>query len=201
MNKANEKIEDLSDEELIARVKKDACSSSYSEICKRYENIFYKICHRYKTPLESVGLDPVDVFSDRDTIFLTCIEKFDPSKNTKFSTWAGNYTRYYCLTLINRRKRIVSSEDEEAKEFLETFGQLDSYHEGKNDPKENVAFFFSSLTNQRHKQVLRLRYYNEPSLTWKEIAAILDVSVQTAISLHNKAIKSLKGKITSKTNI
>ncbi len=201
MDNKTANLADLTDEKLIESVKKNACSDSYSELCRRYENIFYRICHRYKTPLESVGLDPSDVFSDRDTIFLTCIEKFDPSKNTKFSTWAGNYTRYYCLTLINRRKRIVSSEDEEAKEFLETLGQVDSYHENSNDPRENVSFFFSSLTNQRHKQVLRLRYYNDPVLTWKEIASILGVSVQTAISLHHKAIKSLHGKINSKSNI
>lgn len=194
-------FESLTDDQLIERVKKDACSESYSELCRRYENVFYRICHRYKTPIESVGLDITDIFSDRDTIFLTCIEKFDPSKNTKFSTWAGNYTRYHCLTVINRRKRIVSSEDEETKEFLEEMGQVDSYHEEKNDPKENVSYFFSSITNERHKRVLKLRYYNDPTLTWKEIASILGVSVQTAISLHNKAIKTLQGKISSKNQI
>lgn len=201
MNRSDKGIEEFSDNKLISNIKLKGCNDSYLEISKRYENVFYRICHRYKLALQSVGLDPCDVLEDKDVVFLTCIHKFNPRKKTKFSTWAGNYARYLCLTAINKHKKFVDNEEDGVKGFIEDSGQLDVFQAKDAEPYENVLFHFNELSNKRFKTVLRLRYYSDMPKTWKEIASEMDVSVQTAISLHNKALSTLKNKIKSKNHL
>ena len=192
---------ELSDNKLIKNIKSFGCDESYRELCKRCENIFYRICHRYRVGLQKVGLDIQDIFDERDSIILTCAKNFKAGKKTKFSTYVGNYARYLCLTSINKRKRLVDPESEDIKNFLENREQFTLHDSNESGLIENVAHYFNGILNPRFKKVLELRYYTDKPMSWKEISKEMNISVQTAISIHNNAIKSLKNKIKTKNNI
>ena len=109
---------EASDLELVKEVK-GGDSEAFKEICRRYENIFYKICQKYITILANSGVNPQDIFDEKNYIIYHCVSTFKPSKKTKLSTWIGNYARYLCLNSINARRFILPSNDEDIKKYIE----------------------------------------------------------------------------------
>src|SRR4051812_23966769 len=97
---------------LVRGVKQKGDDDSFKEVCRRYENVFYKICQRYAPVLRNSGINPQDIFDDKNIIILNCIKSFDPKKGAKLSTHIGNYARYLCLNSISARRLIMPSSDE-----------------------------------------------------------------------------------------
>jgi len=190
-----------SDTELIRLVKNDADNEAILEVCRRYENIFYKICQRYSSSLTKVGIDVNDIFDEKYYIIFYCICSFKPSKKTKLSTWIGNYARYLCLNAINSKKFILPSSDEEIKQKIEETQCKNVFL--KNEDKQGEYSFIlnilSQLKDPRIYNVFNLRYSHLPNkMIWSRIASSLGLSTQTAINLHNKGLRILKTKIKSK---
>lgn len=187
------------DNELIEKVLKESCSESFSTLCRLYENIFFKICQRYSSVLMNAGIPISDILDEKNYIIWFCAAKFDKTRGVKFSTLIGNYARYLCLKSISARKATVNFSDEEVKTLIEDSQSKNGFDEEQNKINaEGVARYFSNIKNPRHKKIIELRYFREESpVTWKKIANEMDISVPTAISLHSKALKSLKNKIKS----
>ena len=112
-------LSSLPDLQLISMVKKNGSSEAFSEICRKYENIFFKIIHKYSATLSSVGVFVQDIFDEKNHIIYNCILSFDPKRGTKLSSHIGNYSRFLALNSINARKFIISSSNEDVSKFLE----------------------------------------------------------------------------------
>ena len=192
----SKKITTLSDERLIYHIKKDNESAYVSELFSRYENIYYKVCNKYQSVFYICGIDINDVYEQKSHVFWNCIQNFDPSKKTKFSTWIGNSTRYSCLNMINSRKSLIHKT-----------GDID-FTEIKTQKTQEQDFDFSCLHEYIGKikdkkliDIIKYRYLDGEKRTWKYISRKMNISVQTAISLHKKALGNLKIKIKTKDNI
>lgn len=196
------KLTNLSDDELISNVKNSLCNESFAILSSKYEKVYYKVCQRYAFALASSGINPDDVYDEKNYILWICILKFDTSKGTKFSTWFGNYAKYVCLNSITSRKLLINYSQEEIKSFIEEKQQKPTNEDIK-DPRqfENLLYIFGSLSNSRYRRVINLRYFNSDKLTWRDIAQKMGISIQTAISVHNKALKTLKNKIKTKNSL
>ena len=59
-----------------------------------------------------------------------------------------------------------------------------------------------SCSDERIQKIFKMRYLNDSNkkMPWNKIAKKLDISTQTAINIHNKAIKLLKTKVESKNS-
>jgi RNA polymerase sigma factor (sigma-70 family) len=185
-----------SDLKLVLAVKNDQCEKSFLELSEKYSNVFYKICQKYTPALVVSGVCPDDIYKEKTFILYKCALSFDPSRNTKFSTWLGNYARYICLHAINAKKFILPSTDEEISQFIEDKQQQINYNFSKREEDyELVTSLLSKINDERFRKVLTLRYLADTKKTWKQIAEDMDVSVQTVITIHNRALQFLKNKI------
>jgi len=188
------------DKDLVAMVKNTAHNEAFLEICRRYENIFYKVCQKYAGYLSGVGVNPQDIFDEKNYIIFHCISTFQSKKKTKLGTWIGNYARYLCLNSINSRKFILPATDDDLKKHIEEAQITSDYlHNGPN-PQEEMNYILNllrQLKDQRIYQIFRLRYLSPRRLIWATIASKVGVSTQTVINLHNKGLAMLKRKLKS----
>jgi len=71
--------------------------------------------------------------------------------------------------------------------------------ENLEDLKEFTGNILSQLKDKRIKKIFQLRYFSDSKkTTWNNIAKNLNISIQTAINLHDKGVAVLNKKIRSK---
>lgn len=191
---------DKTDKQLINLVRKSKDGQAFEEVCRRYENVFYKVCQKYINALSLSGVNTQDIFDEKTYIIYHCVKTYDPSKNTKLSTWIGNYARYLCLNAINSRKFILPSVDEDVARYLEESQVTQSYltHKFSAEDYNYILNIIRQLKDKRVEEIFKYRYFNEKKMIWSKIAKKMKMSTQTAINLHNKGIQILRKKIKSK---
>jgi len=203
MARPKKRIEELCDNSLVKRVKKDGCNRSFKEILNRHEKLFYKICQNYMSILESKGHKREEILSEMCFVLFKAVNSYNTNKKTKLSTWIGNCSKYYCLSLINVKNRFIDA-DEEVIEFYVNNKSKESFYfeETQNENKEFVFEILKQLKDPRVKKVFQLRYFDQDKKnkkpTWSVIAKKIKTSTQTAINLHQRGIKILTKKY--KTN-
>ena len=155
---------------LIFNVKNAECNESLKEIIRLHSPLFYDIYKKYYSALKKHGISQHDVEGDRDYVIYQAIKKYDPSKKAKFSTWLGNFTRYYCLNLMNSRKRHVYAEEDELDYY---HSSLDFVTDGKENKevKEFAMHILNRMKDGRIKKIFHLRYFcnNIKKNTWSQI--------------------------------
>lgn len=187
------------DNVLIYRVKNDNCSTSFSELLIRHENLYYKICQKYSPALRSVGVFLDDVFDDKNFVIYKALLSFDSGKKTKFSTWVGNHARYHCLNFINAHNRHSTYDSEDLSYLIDKNSQM-KIQEGPNEAEESLTEqifdVLSRLKDKRIYNIYRERYAKDKDKqTWAKIAKKMNISTQTVINLHTKGRVILKNKM------
>lgn len=189
------------DSELVKLVKDAASDEAFLEVCRRYENIFYKVCQKYATALSHSGINPQDIFEEKNYIIFHCISTFELEKKTKLGTWIGNYARYLCLNSINSRRFILPTTDDDIKNRIEEAQTTHDYFENASTTQEDFKYVLNILgqvKDPRIIQIFKLRYLHPKRLIWAEIAVKVGVSTQTVINLHAKGLSLLRKKMKSK---
>jgi RNA polymerase sigma factor (sigma-70 family) len=200
MTSPNLLLKDKSDTELVQLVKKDGDSEAFLEICRRYENIFYKVCQKYAGVLTHSGVNPQDVFEEKMNIIFHCITTFEPKKKTKLGTWIGNYARYLCLNSINARRFILPTTDEDLHKHIEASQVSHDFMQSPKNTKEDFKYvlnLLSQIKDGRISQIFKYRYLSPKRMIWADIAKKVGVSTQTVINLHNKGLDLIKRKLHS----
>jgi RNA polymerase sigma factor (sigma-70 family) len=191
---------DKTDNQLIRLVKNVSDGEAFEEICRRYENVFYKVCQKYSNSLSYAGIHTQDIFDEKTFIIYHCVKTFNQKKKTKLSTWIGNYARYLCLNSINSRKFILPNSDDESLSNLEAT-QVTQNYLAKGYTAEDYDYILNiigQLKDKRVPQIFKYRYFSHPKkMKWARIAKKMNISTQTAINLHNKGILMLRKKVKS----
>lgn len=193
-------ITSLPDVELVRRVKESACSDSFSELSKRHGNLFYRICQNYIKTLMAVGYSANDIFAERECVIFDAITGFNPDKGVLFSTWLGNFTRYFCLNKINAGKKIPKLGDEEEAEAEGIFDNaaVEEFEGRRPEVDLNIVIeALTSVNDPRITNIFRLRYDTSrmKKRTWANIAQSLGLTVQTTMQLHKKGLKIVREQI------
>lgn len=194
-------LKDKKDSDLVSSVRNNADDDSFKEICNRYEDVFYKVCQGYFGPLQNSGVNPKDIFEEKNMIILNCIKTFNPDKKAKLSTWIGNCARYLCLNSIHSRKLILPSCTEDVNEQIENSQQKENFTSASflKEEFEYIINLLEQIKDKRIIEVFNLRYFTDSKkMVWYKIAKKMNISTQTAINLHNKGISILRGKFNSK---
>tara|TARA_B100000676_G_scaffold114691_1_gene114217 strand:- start:41755 stop:42348 length:594 start_codon:yes stop_codon:yes gene_type:complete len=187
------------DLELINEVKDKSCDDSLNELINRHAPLCFDIYNKYSKTLKASGelIDNIEL--EKNYIIYKAALSFNPEKGTKFSTWLGNFTRYYCLNIINTKKKYVPMDND----ILATMKEKDGEHQEKpvdQDLQDYVINILEKMKDERIKNVFKLRYFSDfnKKNTWVEIGKLMNVSPQTAINLHNRGRVMIAKKINSK---
>ena len=186
---------------LINRIKKKNCNDSLIELSKLYSAVCFDMCNKYSHVLSNLGAEFQDLIDQKDYFVYRAATSFDPTRNVKFSTWLGNFTKYQCLNAINKRKNVILLDDDKLRHFIDK----ESEERAPSDPRslkdigEYIFNILDKLKDERIVKVFNLRYLSgEKILTWQKVAKKLNISTQTAINLHEKGRKILKNKLENK---
>ena len=193
--------ETKTDTQLVRLVKGKSDSDAFKEVCRRYENIFYKICQKYVSPLTVSGVNPQDIFDEKTYILYHCVNSYKASKKTKLGTWIGNYARYLCLNSINARKFLIPTTDNEIKKHIEDTQARAQFDDNQEDKKNEYFYVLNLLTQLKDPRIIeifKLRYFGPKRMIWTKIAKKMKLSTQTAINLHNRGLTLLRRKMKSK---
>ena len=204
LDKPAKPITERSDAYLIRKVKAEADSEAFSEICRRYENLFYKQCQKYAVSLSSCGIFVQDIYNEKNIIILHCVRTFKPSKKTKLSSWIGNYARYLCLNSMNAKRLLIPSPDAEVNKRIEEQQICDEYFQPKinfDESRNHIYELLNQIKDRRIKTIFEYRYFKPKKMIWQKIAKKMHTSPQTVMALHRKGISLIKNKITSDGNI
>jgi len=191
---------DKTDDQLVKLVKSKGDSEAFKEVCRRYENIFYKVCQKYAPALSISGVNPQDIFEEKNFIIFHCVNTYDSKRKTKLSTWIGNYARYLCLNSLNARKFILPSSDDEIIRHIEETQTTQNYTAAQFNQEDYtyILNIIAQLKDKRVEEVFKYRYFNDKKMIWSKIAKKMKISTQTAINLHNKGISLLRKKVKSR---
>ena len=192
-------MERKTDLELINGVKEKNCSDCLQELINRHSPLCYDICRKYSHVFPPNGVRTEDVLSEKNYLIYKSTISYNPDKKAKFSTWLGNQMRYLCLNSINKN-RLIATEDEKMNFFINK-----NEESREEDPKEKLDYLnniLSQVKDRRVRAIFKIRYFSDTNkkVPWNKVAREVGVSTQTAINLHNKTIKMLKRKLTSKNS-
>ena len=189
---------DKEDIELINKIKNTQCNESLKEIINRHAALCFNIYNKYSRVLKTNGELIDNIGSEKDYIIYKSVLSYDPTRKTKFSTWLGNFTKYYCLNLINSKKKYVPMEDDILNSIREKEAPLPNVKEGK-EIQEFVTNLLNRMKDKRIKKVFTLRYATnfDKKNTWVEIGKRMKVSPQTAMNLHDRGKRIIAKKLVS----
>tara|TARA_Y100001963_G_scaffold129009_1_gene183857 strand:+ start:2477 stop:3073 length:597 start_codon:yes stop_codon:yes gene_type:complete len=192
-------MERKTDLELITTVKEENCSDCLQELINRHSPLCYDVCKKYSHVFSSSGVRSEDIMLEKDYLIYRSAMSYNPDKKTKFSTWLGNQMRYLCLNSINKN-RLIATDDDSINYIINKNNETP-----EDDPKEKLEYLNNLLSQIKDKRVVRifeLRYSDQSrkKTPWNKVAKKVGVSTQTAINIHNKTVKMLKRKLTSKNN-
>lgn len=187
----------LSDADLAGEVRGKNCERSLGELIERHSPLCFEIFRKYAPIIACTGICPDDVIKEKDYIIYKCALSFRLGKKAKYSTWLANHMRYHCLNAMNRNRMVAT---EESKITFIMNANSDNQKTLEKEHAEFVLNIISQFKDQRIKEIFDLRYFSgqKSESAWTRIAAKIGVSTQTAINLHDKALRTLKQKTFSK---
>lgn len=179
--------ETSTDKDLIIRYLKGD-SKSFDFLVARYLKIIYNFVYK------NVGgsADAEDITQEVFVKVWKNIKKFDRSKN--FKPWIFQIARNTFIDFLRKKKSIPFSkfENEKGKNVLiENVATPSVNLIGELSDKKTLATAIKNLTEKEQK-IMNLRY---GGLSFKEIAAVLNESINTVKSRYRRGIINLRKNI------
>lgn len=184
-----------SDLSLIEKIKSDNDDESLKTLIDKHSGIYIDTVN--KTISNScLFVDKSEIIEDKDFSIYSAALKYEPSRNTKFSTYLANETRWKCLNIYNKNKKF---QKEPIEDSLKNIGDshifLDEIQH--NEAIDKVFQLTSEYKDPRIKKIIDMRYgiaYNKPH-SWREISESLNMSIQGCIDIHNKFLNKIRKEI------
>ena len=186
-----------SDISLIEKVKNNSDEKSLNILIERHSGIYLDMVNSV-IPNNCDFLDKNDILEEKEISIYKAIINFDENKNTKFSTYLGNETRWKCLNMFNRG---VKYKYIDIESFKEDSSFIDDGILNKISSKEILDKVFKLADNHeddRVKKIISLRYRDgkgNKTLPWKNISEKVNVSIQGCINIHDRFIQEIKKEI------
>jgi len=192
-------IEDMSDLELIDSLRQEKQSGEcLIELVSRHSGIYMTMVHNYTQESAPPPLNyKNDLIEDKNYYIYQAALRYDESKNTKFSTYLGNETRWMCLNLYNKNKNHCHKEMELDQPKMREIPE----DENRNEKSASQEFLNKVLglakedPDTRISKIFKMRYIDPETnkvTPWKTIGEKLNLSIQGCINIHNKAILKIK---------
>ena len=190
-----DEIKGLSDTELVKAVKFGMKSDDHlKELVDRHSGIYISMVNSY-SPDRTSGLVSAkdDLLSDKNYYIYQAALKYDESKQTKFSTYLGNETRWLCLNIYNKNKN--SKEISSDKPDL-NYAAVDLHEVSmKQEILDKILAIIKRDPDQRISTIFKMRYIDGDKnkvMPWNKVCQSVSLSIQGCINIHNKTIRKIK---------
>ena len=179
---------------LIEKVKREADLNSLNLLIERHSGIYLDMVNSV-IPNNCDFLDKHDIIDDKNISIYKAVMNYDENKNTKFSTYLGNETRWKCLNLFNRGTKykyldINDFNDDENLSDDEMLNKISS-----KEILDKVYFYANTHKDERVTKIINLRYKigeGNKTMPWKNISEKVNVSIQGCINIHDRFIEEIK---------
>jgi RNA polymerase sigma-70 factor (ECF subfamily) len=179
----------MTDEQLVAEyVKGD--EKSLELLIQRYLNRVYQFAFKYVQNQDEAEDLAQEVFVK----VWKNAKKFKP--DFKFKTWAYTITKNACLDFLKKKNRPItfSELDDEQNNWGFADSLADKTPSALEKIKQSEGFaalnFAVEELSPTYRSTVNLRYNED--LKFREIAEVLNVSIDTVKTRHRRAIKTLK---------
>lgn len=182
----------MEDQELILKIKENADNESLMELVNRHSGIYQQTVDRYLSG-ESNYEDRISFLESREYQIYDSVMSYDPDRKAKFQTYLANKTRWNCLNLLNKRKKLGRTIPMEMTNSVsDERNPLYSLHS-----YEIISLFqkfVSDNFSKKVKKIVDMRYNTcSNKLTpWKKVAEQVGMSIQGVINIHDRCIKKFK---------
>jgi RNA polymerase sigma factor (sigma-70 family) len=187
----------LDDNTLVKNVQEKNDEEALKTLIDRHSALCNSLYKKYSNSMMNSGVYLQDIVDQKDYIVYKSAMSFDPCKNSKFSTWLYNQVRYQCLNCMNENSHYLTLETDKLNYIIEKQAPIQKEYKNINEYIFNII---DSCSDKRVEKIFKMRYLNgsNKKMPWNKIGKKLKISTQTAINIHNKAIKLLKTKVESK---
>jgi DNA-directed RNA polymerase specialized sigma subunit len=195
-----------SDLSLINKIKDSNDSECLVELIDRHSGVYQYVIDKFTKSPSSI-IDRSAFMDDKLFVIYESAIEFDPTRNSKFSTFLANRARWKCLNAINKKKKLNPiSIDTPLSNGNGTTVSILKHSDPVSSPSDYVSdfevfdIFYKMLDEEnddRVKKIIDIRYNSgdnklEP---WRKAAELLDLSIQGVINIHNKFIKKVNKEI------
>jgi DNA-directed RNA polymerase specialized sigma subunit len=179
------------DIKLINKVKKFRDEKSLKTMIEKHSGIYIDMVNKY-IPDSINGVNKDDLIEEKDYHIYNALINYDVTKNTKFSTYLGNLTKWKCLNIYNKNTKFPQENIESAKvDKISCPSELKNVED--RESLEKIYKLVDKSSDPRVKKIFKMRYSGEKKLTpWKKIAKKLDLSIQGCINIHNNYLQEVK---------
>jgi hypothetical protein len=182
---------------LIEKVKKNSDENSLMTLIERHSGIYLDMVHSV-IPNNCDFLDKNDIIEDKNSSIYKAILNYDESKNTKFSTYLGNETRWKCLNMFNRGTKYKYTDINDYKEDVNFSEEKTICEISSKEVLDKVFKSADTHPDERVKKIINLRYKigeGNKTMPWKNISKQVNVSIQGCINIHDRFIEEIKKEI------
>lgn len=173
----------LSDIDLIGKVKKENDSEALMTLISRHSGIYHNVVNKYTYVPEVERSDLIDhkAFS----IYQYALA-FDPAKNVKFSSYIGQRIKYECQSLIQKKIMV-----EEVSELLPDTSE-------KYQDTDLISFIIDNaqdLDDRRFLKIFKLRHFGEKKKSWRAIAKAVGMTNEGVRKIYLRNIEFIKNRL------
>lgn len=187
--KLSNKINQLSDEELVKEIILSKESSLFAELYDRYAYMIYNRCLGFA----SSKAEAEDLTHD---IFVKLYVKLNTFKGTsKFSTWLYSFTYNFCINYIQRNTYKTKEIVQETEINQESSFEITDHDILQLKTKKLKRIL--SIIHPKHKMILLLKY--QDGLSLKEIHTVLEIS-ESAVKMRLKRAREKVMELYKKNN-
>lgn len=189
-------LNSLSDSQLVDGVKNgNNGEDCLKELVSRHSGIYVSMVNNY-SPSRSSSLPSCkdELINDKNYYIYQAALKYDNTRNTKFSTYLGNETRWLCLNIYNKQKK---SKEFCSHDLANISPPCPDLHEHSID-SEMLSKIISMIDNEpdsRISKIFKMRYIDGEKnkvMPWNKVCRRIGLSIQGCINIHNKTIIKLK---------
>jgi RNA polymerase sigma factor (sigma-70 family) len=176
---------------LIEKIKTDKDESCLKELISRHSGIYLQIVNQ--TISEKANVNKNDILDEKDYAIYQAALEFDPHKEIKFSTYLGNSIRWKCLNIYNQSKRYEYCDISSQSESLVDKDRIKDFCD--DEILEIIFDLAEKNEDPRVRKIVQMRYKDgaKYKLTpWKQIAKVLNLSIQGCINIHKRFIKETR---------
>ena len=161
-----------------------------------HSKIFYKMINSYISD-SNISLKE-ELFKECKYHMFFAAKEYNFTKKAKFSTYLANKTKWMCLNINTKNKRVLSN--------LELISQMRSSHTEESSTLEIKKMInnevlnkvFSIANNHSDSRVVKifdLRYVQGEKnkvMPWKNVCKHIGLSIQGCINIHNNFLNTIK---------
>ena len=182
-----------SDLTLIEKLQDRKDEDSLLQLIERHSGIYHSMVNHFMSHPQN-ALDNDQMVNEKDATIYSAAMNYDPNRKTKFSTHLANQTKWKCLNLLNKNKRMkqffIDEDENHFEPSCESF--IADLTRG-----EVLSVFETCLKkekDERVKKIVDVRYgRTDNKLTpWRVISEELEMSIQGCINIHNRFIEKVK---------